>query len=163
LVFTDKIDSKILSRESLLKRITFWRSLGDRIVFTNGCFDILHFGHIHLLANCNEFGERLIVGLNSDSSVKQLKGKDRPLNTQQNRAALLAATQFVDAVVIFDEETPENLIQLIKPDVLVKGGDWAKTDIVGAGFVESYGGEVRTVPYVDGFSTTGILAKSKSR
>ena len=163
MVFTEKVDSKILSPESLLKRINFWRGMKDKIVFTNGCFDILHFGHIQLLANCNEFGERLIVGLNSDNSVKQLKGNDRPLNTQQNRAALLAATQFVDAVVIFDEETPEHLIQLIKPDVLVKGGDWAKADIVGAGFVESYGGEVRTVPYVEGFSTTGILAKSKGR
>jgi D-beta-D-heptose 7-phosphate kinase/D-beta-D-heptose 1-phosphate adenosyltransferase len=159
LIFEEKIQSKIYLLKDLLKRVEFWRKLGDSIVFTNGCFDILHPGHIHLLASCNESGARLIVGLNADKSVKQLKGKGRPVNNQQSRGVLLAATQFVDAVVIFDESTPEKLIKAIKPDVLVKGGDWKKEDIVGSSFVESYGGKVKTVPYVKGFSTTQIIQK----
>lgn len=161
MVFTDKIESKIYSIDELLKRIEFWRMLGDKIVFTNGCFDILHEGHIHLLASCNEFGERLIVGLNADSSVKELKGPSRPVNNQQSRAILLAATQFADAVILFYEHTPENLIHAIHPDVLVKGGDWKKDEIIGSNFVESYGGKVKTVPYLKGFSTTEIIARSK--
>jgi rfaE bifunctional protein nucleotidyltransferase chain/domain len=159
LVFEEKIQSKIYLLKDLLKRLDFWRKLGDSVVFTNGCFDILHQGHIHLLASCNEFGTRLVVGLNADKSVKQLKGKGRPVNNQRSRAVLLAATQFVDAVVIFDEPTPEKLIKAIKPDVLVKGGDWKKEDIVGGSFVESYGGKVNTVPYMKGFSTTQIIQK----
>lgn len=159
MIFEEKIQSKIYLLKDLLKRVEFWRKLGDSIVFTNGCFDILHPGHIHLLASCNESGARLIVGLNADKSVKQLKGKGRPVNNQQSRGVLLAATQFVDAVVIFDESTPEKLIKAIKPDVLVKGGDWKKEDIVGSSFVESYGGKVKTVPYVKGFSTTQIIQK----
>ena len=124
MIFTDKIESKIYSLHELLKRIEFWRTLGDKIVFTNGCFDILHEGHIHLLASCSELGERVIVGLNADTSVKELKGPTRPVNNQQSRAILLAATQFVDAVILFEENTPENLIHALKPNVLVKGCDW---------------------------------------
>ena len=131
-------------------------------MFTNGCFDILHPGHIHLLASCNDFGSRLIVGLNADASVKRLKGDTRPVNDQHARAILLAATQFVDAVIIFDEDTPEKLINSIKPDVLVKGGDWKKSEIIGGSFVESYGGEVKMVPFLNGFSTTEIIKRSKS-
>jgi D-beta-D-heptose 7-phosphate kinase/D-beta-D-heptose 1-phosphate adenosyltransferase len=131
--------------------------MDDKIVFTNGCFDILHPGHIRLLASCNDFGNRLIVGLNSDTSVKRLKGENRPVNNQQSRATVLASTQFVDAIVIFEEDTPLQLIEAIKPDVLVKGGDWKKGDIVGADFVESCGGEVKTVPYLNGHSTTQII------
>lgn len=151
----------MLSPDELLKRIEFWKRLDDKIVFTNGCFDILHQGHIHLLASCNEFGSRLIVGLNADKSVKRLKGESRPINNQESRSILLASTQFVDAVIVFDEDTPENLIRQIKPDVLVKGGDWKKENIVGAQFVESYGGEVKTVPFLNGFSTTAIVAGIK--
>ena len=162
MVFTDKIESKILSLDELLKRVAFWKLLGDKIVFTNGCFDILHEGHIHLLASCNEFGERLIVGLNADSSVKELKGPSRPINNQDSRAILLAATQFVDGVIFFYERTPENLIYAIKPDVLVKGGDWKKEEIIGSDLVESYGGLVKTVPYLKGFSTSEIVARSKN-
>lgn len=161
MIFTDKIESKIYSLHELLKRIEFWRTLGDKIVFTNGCFDILHEGHIHLLASCSELGERVIVGLNADTSVKELKGSSRPVNNQQSRAILLAATQFVDAVILFEESTPENLIHALKPNVLVKGGDWKKEEIVGSNFVESYGGQVKTVPYLNGFSTTQIIERSK--
>ena len=161
MIFTDKIESKLLTLTDLHKRIEFWRMLGDKIVFTNGCFDILHQGHIHLLANCCEDGERLVIGLNSDASVKCLKGPNRPVNDEHSRAILLASTQFTDAVVIFEQNTPEELIKAIKPDVLIKGGDWQKDQIVGASFVESYGGHVKTIPFLKGFSTTGIIERSK--
>jgi rfaE bifunctional protein nucleotidyltransferase chain/domain len=160
-IFADKIESKIFSIDGLLSRIEFWRKLGDKIVFTNGCFDILHQGHIHLLATCNELGERTIVGINSDSSVQEIKGPLRPVNDQHSRATVLASTQFVDGVIFFYELTPENLIHAIKPDVLVKGGDWKKDEIVGGDFVESYGGKVKTVSYLKGFSTTAIIERSK--
>ena len=159
MVFEEKVDSKLFTLTDLQKRIEFWKRLGDKIVFTNGCFDILHPGHIHLLAACNELGGRIIIGLNSDESVKRLKGKSRPINNQQSRATLLAATQFTDAVIFFEEDTPENLIKAIKPDVLVKGGDWKKEQIAGAGFVESYGGEVKTIALLNGYSSTGIIEK----
>jgi len=161
LILPEKIELKILSLDTLIKRLEFWRTLGDKIVFTNGCFDILHQGHVHLLSCCNGFGDRLIVGLNSDSSVKQLKGPSRPVNDEKSRAVVLAATQFVDAVTFFYELTPENLIHTIKPDVLVKGGDWKKDEIIGSDFVESYGGQVKTVSYLKGFSTTEIIERSK--
>lgn len=154
-----ELRDKIFSAHELQKRISFWRTLGDKIVFTNGCFDILHQGHVHLLATCNEFGDRVIVGLNSDASVKRLKGESRPVNNEQSRAILLAALRFVDAVVLFEEDTPENLIHFIHPDVLVKGGDWQKDEIIGSDFVNEYGGEVKTVSYLKGFSTTEILGK----
>ncbi|MBP7390218.1 MAG: D-glycero-beta-D-manno-heptose 1-phosphate adenylyltransferase [Chitinophagales bacterium] len=153
--------NKIFTSEDLLKRVEFWRMLGDKIVFTNGCFDILHEGHIRVLSSALSFGDRLIVGLNADESVKRLKGPHRPVNSEQSRAVLLAALLYTDAVIIFTEDTPENLIHLIRPDVLVKGGDWNKDAIVGSDFVESYGGEVKTVPYLDGFSTTAIIERSK--
>lgn len=159
MVLTEQIEAKIYSLDALVARIDFWRMLGDRIVFTNGCFDILHQGHIQLLAGCAAQGDRLIVGLNSDASVKRLKGESRPVNAQQSRAILLASNMLTDAIVVFEEDTPEKLIHAIKPDVLVKGGDWQKSDIVGANFVESYGGTVTTIPYLQGFSTTGILAR----
>ena len=161
MIFTEKIEAKFFSLNDLLKRIEFWRRLGDKVVFTNGCFDILHQGHIHLLAACNEYGARLVVGLNSDASVKRLKGANRPVNDQKSRATLLASTQFTDAVILFEEDTPEELIQAIQPDVLIKGGDWKKEDIVGSAFVESYGGEVITIPYLKGFSTSSIIERSK--
>ena len=130
-------------------------------MFTNGCFDILHQGHIHLLSTCNEFGDRVVVGLNADASVKRLKGSSRPVNDERSRTVILASLQFVDAVVLFYEDTPENLIHYLHPDVLVKGGDWKKEEIIGGNFVEGYGGKVKTVPYLKGFSTTEIIAKSK--
>jgi rfaE bifunctional protein nucleotidyltransferase chain/domain len=160
-ILPEKIGTKILTPEDLLKRIEFWRAMGDRIVFTNGCFDILHRGHIHLLLSCNTYADRVVVGLNSDSSVKNLKGDDRPINDQHSRATLLAAIEFVDAIVIFQETTPENLIHFVRPDVLIKGGDWKKKDIIGSDFVESYGGVVETIPYLTGFSTSQIIARSQ--
>ena len=152
---------KIFSLSELQKRIAFWKTLSDKIVFTNGCFDILHAGHIQLLAGCKNFGDRLIVGLNSDSSVKKLKGKLRPINNEESRATLLSAIEFVDAVIIFGEETPEKLIHTIAPDVLVKGGDWKKEEIVGSNFILKKGGEVKTVSYLKGYSTTEIIEKSR--
>lgn len=153
--------NKIFLLSELQKRIAFWKTLGDKIVFTNGCFDILHAGHVHLLVECKNFGDRLIVGLNSDSSVKKLKGKSRPINSEQSRATLLSAVEFVDAVIIFGEDTPEKLIQALSPNVLVKGGDWKKEEIVGSHFVLKNGGEVKTVSYLKGFSTTEIIEKSR--
>ncbi len=162
MVFTEKIESKLFQLNDLVKRIEFWRSLGDKIVFTNGCFDILHQGHIHLLSSCSELGERLIIGLNSDASVTRLKGESRPVNNEESRAILLASTQFTDAIIIFEENTPEELIHAIKPDILVKGGDWKPEEIVGSSFVKSYGGQVKTIPYLNGYSTTGIIQRSKA-
>ncbi len=156
-----KISSRIFSLEELLSRIAFWRALGDTVVFTNGCFDILHPGHLQLLAGCAALGDRVVVGINSDASVKRLKGTSRPLNNEQARAQMLAANIFTDAVVIFEEDTPENLIQALQPDVLVKGGDWQKEQIVGATFVKGSGGKVYTIPFLEGFSTTGIIDKMK--
>jgi rfaE bifunctional protein nucleotidyltransferase chain/domain len=161
LVFAEKIESKFFTLNDLLKRIEFWRRLGDKIVFTNGCFDILHQGHIHLLAACAEEGARLVVGLNSDLSVKRLKGPGRPVNDQKSRATLLASVLFTDAVIVFEQDTPEELIHAIQPDILAKGGDWKKGDIVGSEFVESYGGQVKIIPYINGFSTTDIIERSK--
>jgi rfaE bifunctional protein nucleotidyltransferase chain/domain len=163
LVFTDKIEAKVLSQDELLKRIEFWRRMGDRIVFTNGCFDILHQGHIYLLAACSELGDRLIIGLNSDASVKQIKGVARPINTQQSRGLVLAALTVTDAITIFNESTPEKLIEAVKPDVLVKGGDWKREQIAGAAFVEAYGGEVKIIPFLNGFSTTQTIEKLKQQ
>ena len=155
------IYTKLFTQETLLQRIAFWRTMGDKIIFTNGCFDILHAGHVHLLAACAQLGDRLIIGLNADASVKRLKGESRPINDEKSRAILLAALQFTDAIILFEQDTPETIIQTIRPDVLVKGGDWAKEQIVGSSFVESYGGVVKTISYLPGFSTTQIIARSK--
>lgn len=157
----DSIQQKIFTPDALQKRVRFWRMLGDKIVFTNGCFDILHAGHVHLLTGSAAFGDRLIVALNADVSVKQLKGETRPVNDEQSRAVLLAAMQCVDAVILFTENTPENLIHFLQPDVLVKGGDWKKEEIAGSDFVEANGGVVKTIPYLKGFSTTEIITRSK--
>ncbi len=156
-----KISSRIFLLEELLSRAAFWRTLGESVVFTNGCFDILHPGHLQLLSGCAALGDRVVVGLNADASVKRLKGPSRPLNNEQTRAQMLAANIFIDAVVIFNEDTPEKLIHALRPDVLVKGGDWQKEQIVGADFVEGNGGKVCTIPFLEGFSTTGIIDKVK--
>ena len=129
------------------------------VIFTNGCFDILHKGHITYLQKAKRLGDILVVGINSDASVKRLKGSDRPVNNEKDRAIVLSALGCVDRVVLFKEDTPEKLIRKLRPDVLVKGGDWKKKDVVGAPFVESYGGTVRLIPFVKGYSTTGLLGK----
>jgi rfaE bifunctional protein nucleotidyltransferase chain/domain len=137
------------------------REQNKKIVFTNGCFDILHRGHIEYLTKAKEFGDVLIVGLNSDTSVQRLKGKDRPINSESDRARILDALKPVDYVVIFEEDTPLRLIQMVKPDVLVKGGDYKVEEIVGSEFVMSYGGKVEIIPFVEGKSTTKIIQKIK--
>ncbi|MBQ6920029.1 MAG: D-glycero-beta-D-manno-heptose 1-phosphate adenylyltransferase, partial [Synergistaceae bacterium] len=129
------------------------------VVFTNGCFDILHSGHVKYLREAAKLGEVLVVGLNSDSSVKRLKGETRPINSQEDRAEVLCALGFVDYVVIFEEDTPLELIKIIQPDVLVKGGDYKRENVVGADFVESRGGELFLIPFVEGKSTTSIINK----
>ncbi|MFH0877299.1 MAG: D-glycero-beta-D-manno-heptose 1-phosphate adenylyltransferase [Candidatus Omnitrophota bacterium] len=132
-----------------------------RLVFTNGCFDILHAGHVRYLQKAKEKGDLLVVGLNSDASTQRLKGKNRPINPQADRAKVLAALACVDYVVVFDQETPERLIAALKPSVLVKGGDWPLKKIVGREFVESCGGKVLVIPLLKGRSTTSILKKTK--
>jgi rfaE bifunctional protein nucleotidyltransferase chain/domain len=130
-----------------------------KVVFTNGCFDILHVGHVQYLTEARSLGDKLVVGLNSDASVQRLKGSERPVIPQEERRAVLLALRCVDEVHIFDEDTPLKLIQSIRPDVLVKGGDWAVEAIVGNEFVRSYGGEVRSLPFIAGRSTTAIIDK----
>lgn len=147
---------KLYSLAELAVKIEEWRRQGQRIVFTNGCFDLLHPGHIALLRKSASFGDRLIIGLNSDESVKRLKGPARPIQNEQSRALLLSAIQFVDAITIFGEDTPEELIRAIGPDVLVKGSDYTLQNVVGADLVKSRGGEVRLVDLVEGYSTTSI-------
>jgi rfaE bifunctional protein nucleotidyltransferase chain/domain len=149
--------NKILDQALLKNRIAMWRLLSQKIVFTNGCFDILHRGHIEYLSQANEKGNILVIGLNSDASVKRIKGEGRPVQDEQSRALILASLRFVDAVVLFDEDTPLELIKIVNPDVLVKGGDYTEETIVGADFVKANGGEVVVIPLVEGYSTSGIL------
>jgi len=140
-------------------RLDGWRTAGERIVFTNGVFDLLHRGHVEYLADARALGDRLVVGLNSDASVRRLKGPTRPLVAAADRAAVLRALACVDLVVEFDEDTPERLIRAIGPDVLVKGGDWAVERIVGREFVEARGGRVLSIPVREGFSTSALVQR----
>ena len=133
-----------------------------KVIFTNGCFDILHRGHIEALARSADLGNRLIIGLNSDQSIQALKGKNRPIENEDSRAILLASLSFVDAVVLFSEETPLNLISTLMPDVLVKGGDYEIETIVGHKIVQNNGGQVILVPFIDGYSSTTIIDKIKN-
>ncbi len=159
----EKTAAKILTDETLLTTIEKWRKKGDTIVFTNGCFDILHYGHFHYLADARDLGDRLIVGLNSATSVKRLKGNHRPINDELTRQFLLAGLDVIDAVIVFEEDTPFNLIEKIMPDVLVKGGDWQPEQIVGSDIVLKNGGIVKSLPFVTGYSTTNIEAKIKAQ
>ncbi len=150
-----KAKNKILSRRSLSKLVRQWRGEGKKIVFTNGCFDILHAGHVSVLEFSRSKGDVLVVGLNSDASVKRLKGPSRPVNTQADRALVLAALQAVDAVCVFEEDTPYELIKLVQPDVLVKGGDYKPSEIVGREFAK----KVVRFALLKGRSTTNIIKK----
>ena len=150
---------KLKSLHALLKKVRSARRRGERVVFTNGCFDLLHVGHTRLLEKAKRLGDVLIVALNSDRSVRRLKGPRRPVNPEKARAEVLSALAAVDFVVFFSERTPETLIRKIRPDILVKGGDWEKKDIVGREFVESYGGKVYLFPVVKGYSTTKLLKR----
>jgi D-glycero-beta-D-manno-heptose 1-phosphate adenylyltransferase len=153
------IESKILDAESLEKTLVHWRFEGKKIVFTNGCFDLLHSGHLQYLAQAKNLGHKLVIGLNSDASTKRLKGTHRPINDEKSRSLMLAALVFVDAVVLFEEDTPLNLIQIVQPDILVKGGDYNISAIVGADLVQQKGGLVTTLPFLEGYSTTNIEEK----
>lgn len=143
--------------------IAGWKQDGKRVVFTNGVFDLLHIGHITYLAKASELGDQLIIGLNSDSSVKRIKGDDRPVNDQNSRAALLAALFFVDGIILFEDDTPKNLITALMPDILVKGADYAIENIVGAKEVIANGGEVKTIDFVAGYSSTSIINKIRKQ
>jgi len=156
---TDIIENKIIPLSELIKLIAQWRLLGKTIAFTNGCFDILHKGHIYSLSQAAREADLLVVGLNSDDSTKRLKGNSRPLNNEQSRALLLASMLMVDAVVLFEQDTPLELIKAIMPDVLVKGGDYTLDQIAGAKEVIEDGGRVVINPVIEGFSTTGLINK----
>jgi D-beta-D-heptose 7-phosphate kinase/D-beta-D-heptose 1-phosphate adenosyltransferase len=150
---------KVVERDQLAQRVALWKANGERVVFANGCFDLLHIGHITLLEQARRIGDRLIVAINSDASVGCLKGPNRPIVGQAERARVLAALAAVDAVVVFDEPTPLEVIVVVRPDVIVKGGDYDADAVVGAAEVRSWGGEVRIVPLVEGFSTTRLIEK----
>jgi len=154
-----RIMNKINALQSARVQIQAWKANGEQIVFTNGCFDLLHPGHIHLLTRAKELGDRLVVGLNSDASVRRLKGPNRPILSERDRASLLASLDCVDLVVLFQEDTPELLIETLRPNILVKGADYRPEEVVGRAAVESYGGEVRLIPLLPGYSTTAIATK----
>ena len=158
---SSKIHERIFSIEQLQSQIKWWRLINKKIAFTNGVFDILHEGHIKVLSHAASFADVLIVGINSDASVKRLKGNDRPVNNQQSRSLLLASLIMIDAVIIFEDDTPLNLIKAIMPDALIKGGDYSVETIVGAAEVINNGGSVEIIPLEEGFSTTGIIEKMK--
>ncbi len=155
------ITNKIVSKEYLLQKANAWRTFGKNIVFTNGCFDILHHGHLDYLIKAANFGDILMVGINTDASVKKLKGAERPITHENDRTFQIASLLFVDAVCLFDEDTPKELIEIIKPDVLTKGGDYTIDKIVGADFVLNNGGNVEVIPFVEGYSTTSIIEQIK--
>lgn len=155
--------NKITGMPQLINQIKVWKDEGNRVVFTNGVFDLLHLGHVTYLAKAADLGDKLIIGLNTDSSVKRIKGESRPINDQNNRAALLAALFFVDAVILFEEDTPRELITQLLPDILVKGADYTVDNIAGAKEVIANGGEVKTITLVDGYSSTAIINKIKAQ
>lgn len=152
--------NKIVELKALLNQVDAWKSAGEKVVFTNGCFDILHLGHVDYLEKARQQGDRMVLGLNTDASVGKLK-PGRPIVNEYSRARLMAALEFVDAVILFGEETPYELIKAIKPDILVKGDDYTVENIVGADIVVGNGGEVKTIPLVQGYSTTSIINKIK--
>ena len=156
------MDSKIQNGDSVRPLLEKIKSEKKTIVFTNGCFDILHPGHVYYLNHAKNMGDCLVVGLNTDASVKRIKGPKRPLVCEKDRACVLASLTSVDYVVFFDDDTPQKLIELVRPDILVKGGDYRKNEIVGADTVEAYGGKVATIDFLDGFSTTEMISRIKA-
>lgn len=158
----EKTADKIKSLEEARRKVAEWKSKGERVVFTNGTFDLLHLGHVDYLEKSRKLGTRLVVGMNTDASVKRYKGESRPLQDELSRARVLASLQFVDLVVPFAEETPFLLISALVPDVLVKGSDYLAENIVGADVVKNAGGEVKTIDFVSGYSTTRIIEKIKA-
>ena len=154
---------KIKNREEALGLVQSWKGAGDEVVFTNGCFDILHLGHVDYLEKARGLGDRLVLGLNMDESVTRLKGPKRPLNPFTSRSRIMASLEFVDLVVPFGEDTPKELIELLLPDILVKGKDYDISNIVGADVVIEHGGKVETIDLVEGYSTTNIVEKIKKK
>ena len=161
--YTQIIQNKILADVPLQRFLTLCRLQSKKIVFTNGCFDILHKGHADYLAKAKSFGDILVVGLNSDASTKKLKGENRPVNAEDARAFLLASLHVVDAVILFEEDNPYNLIKKVSPDVLVKGADYKAEEIVGYDIVKANGGTVATIEFLQGYSTTSIINKLKGK
>lgn len=159
----NSILSKITNREYVPAIVEQWRSQGIKVVFTNGCFDILHRGHVEYLAKAASLGDKLVLGLNTDQSVRELKGPERPIQDETARAIILASLEVVSMVVLFGEETPYELIKLVQPDVLVKGADYKPEDIVGYDIVTARGGKVETIEFVAGHSTTNIANKLKQK
>ncbi|MDX8381433.1 MAG: D-glycero-beta-D-manno-heptose 1-phosphate adenylyltransferase [Ghiorsea sp.] len=154
--------SDLLSWEEAEKQSTLWKDQGKKVVFTNGCFDLLHPGHIQYLADARALGDVLVLGLNADDSISRLKGSSRPINNLEDRAAMLMGLKSVDAVVAFEEDTPQKLISLLLPDALVKGGDYNTDDIVGAKEVRACGGEVIVVPFLKGYSSSKLIERIKA-
>ena len=158
--FHNQLKEKIVSQDQALKELKTWREKNKKIVFTNGCFDIIHPGHIDYLSQARDLGDILVVGLNTDQSVKRLnKGSNRPINDERTRAYVLAGLASVDLIVFFDEETPYNLIKLLQPNVLVKGKDYEVEKIIGFDILKENGGEVITIPFLDGYSTSSLIKK----
>ena len=152
---------KVFNLDSISEKVNNWKS-NNHIVFTNGCFDILHIGHIDYLFKASKLGDKLIVGVNTDKSIQRIKGENRPIQNESSRASILAALSCVDAVVLFHEDTPKQLIELIQPNTLVKGADYKIEDIVGSDFVIANGGSVETIPFLKGYSTSHIINSIKN-
>jgi rfaE bifunctional protein nucleotidyltransferase chain/domain len=157
------LEKKIQDLRKIKKQTSYFKARRKKIVFTNGCFDLLHYGHVKYLQDAKKKGDVLVVGINSDSSAKRIKGKKRPVVNEKDRLRLVAALESVDYVVLFKEDTPLKIIKFIKPDVLVKGADWNKNNIVGKDFVISYGGSVSAIRFVKGYSTSNLIKKIAKR
>jgi len=157
------LEKKIQDLRKLKKLISYFKARRKKIVFTNGCFDLLHYGHVKYLQDAKKRGDVLVVGINSDSSAKRIKGEKRPVVNEKDRLRLVAALESVDYVVLFKEDTPLKIIKFLKPDVLVKGADWNKNNIVGKDFVISYGGGVSAIKFVKGYSTSNLIKKIAKR
>lgn len=158
----NKIKTKIVSLPEAIEVVEAWKQKGIKTVFTNGCFDLLHLGHLDYLSKSKDLGDKLILGLNSSASVSRLKGPTRPINSTESRAMMLAALEFIDLVVVFEEDTPLNIIASLTPNILVKGGDYTIATIIGASEVEAKGGLVKVIPFLDGYSSTTIVTKIQS-
>ena len=158
----ERVKNKIFNKNNLLKKLEIWRGSNKKIVFTNGCFDLIHLGHIEVLARSADLGDILIIGVNTDSSIKELKGNNRPIIEENSRAQQLASLEFVDAVILFNEQTPLELIKVIKPNVITKGGDYNSEQVVGNKIAVKNEGEVIIIPLTQGYSTTSILDKIKN-
>ena len=155
------IKSKICTLNDLKEKVIQWKKDGEKVIFTNGCFDIIHRGHIEVLANTADLGDKLIIGLNTDSSIQKLKGLNRPIIDEESRALLLASLSFVDAIILFAQDNPLNLIKILNPDILAKGGDYSIDTIIGHEIIRKNGGKVVLIPFIDGFSSSKIISKIK--